>query len=108
MLPLQDALTSTVRPSLLILLGAVGFLLLVACANVMNLLLAQAAARESELAISSALGASRGRMVRQFMAETLLLSLAGGVIGVLAAYLGRSLAAEIGPAGYARAWLACR
>ena len=70
MLPLQDALTSTVRPSLLILLGAVGFLLLVACANVMNLLLAQAAARESELAIRSALGASRGRMVRQFMAET--------------------------------------
>jgi ABC-type antimicrobial peptide transport system permease subunit len=86
--PLQDALTSTVRPSLLILLGAVGFLLLVACANVMNLLLAQAAARESELAIRSALGASRGRMVRQFMAETLLLSLAGGVFGVLAAYGG--------------------
>ncbi len=88
MLPLQDALTSTVRTSLLILLGAVGFLLLVACANVMNLLLAQASARETELAIRSALGASRGRMVRQFMAETLLLSLAGGVIGVLAAYWG--------------------
>jgi putative ABC transport system permease protein len=88
MLPLRDALTSTVRPSLLILLGAVGFLLLVACANMMNLLLAQASARETELAIRSALGASRGRMVRQFMAETLLLSLTGGVIGVLAAYWG--------------------
>jgi putative ABC transport system permease protein len=88
MLPLRDALTSTVRPSLLILLGAVGFLLLVACANVMNLVLAQASARETELAIRSALGASRGRMVRQFMAETLLLSLTGGVIGVLAAYWG--------------------
>jgi putative ABC transport system permease protein len=88
MLRLQDALTSTVRPSLIILLGAVGFLLLVACANVMNLLLAQASAREAELAIRAALGASRGRMVRQFMAETLLLSLAGGLIGILAALWG--------------------
>jgi ABC-type antimicrobial peptide transport system permease subunit len=88
MVPLQDALTSTVRPSLIILLGAVGFLLLVACANVMNLLLAQASARETELAIRSALGASRWRMVRQFMAKTLMLSLAGGAIGVLAAIWG--------------------
>src|ERR1041385_7289487 len=96
--PLQDALTSSVRPSLLILLGAVGFLLLVACANVMNLLLAQAAARESELAIRSALGASRGRMVRQFMAETLLLSLAGGAIGLLAAVAGVHWILKLAPA----------
>ncbi|HEY2236198.1 MAG TPA: ABC transporter permease [Candidatus Angelobacter sp.] len=96
--PLQEALTSTVRPSLLILLGAVGFLLLVACANVMNLLLAQAAARESELAIRSALGASRGRMVRQFMAENLLLSHAGGAIGVLAAIWGVHWLLRLAPA----------
>jgi putative ABC transport system permease protein len=96
-LPLQDALTSTVRPSLIILLGAVGFLLLVACANVMNLLLAQASARETELAIRAALGASRGRMVRQFMAETVLLSLAGGVIGVLAAIWGVHALLKLAP-----------
>lgn len=97
MLPLQDALTSTVRPSLLILLGAVGFLLLVACANVMNLLLAQASARETELAIRAALGASRGRMVRQFMAETLLLSFTGGAIGVLAAIWGVHALLKLAP-----------
>jgi ABC-type antimicrobial peptide transport system permease subunit len=96
---LQDALTGTVRPSLLLLLGAVGFLLLVACANVMNLLLAQASARESELAIRAALGASRGRMVRQFMAETLLLSLAGGVVGVIAAFWGVQGLLRLAPSG---------
>src|SRR6185312_9441295 len=88
LMSLQDSLSSTVRPSLMVLLGAVAFLLLVACANVMNLLLAQSAARESELAIRSALGASRSRMLRQFIAETLLLSLSGGVVGVVLAYGG--------------------
>lgn len=94
---LQDSLTSSVRSSLLILLGAVGFLLLVACANVMNLLLAQAAAREGELAVRSALGASLGRMVRQFMTETLLLSIAGGLVGVLAAFWGVNWLLHLAP-----------
>ncbi len=97
-LSLQDSLTSKARPSLLILLGAVGFLLLVACANVLNLLLAQAAARESELAVRNALGASRNRMVRQFMAETLLLSLTGGAVGVILAYWGVQWLMKLAPA----------
>src|SRR5579859_664977 len=86
--PLQEALTRPVRSSLLLLLGAVGLLLLVACANVMNLLLAQAAGRQSEMALRRALGSSQARMVLQFVAESLLLSVSGGLIGVLFAYWG--------------------
>ncbi len=100
--PLQDSITGAARSPLTILLGAVGFLLLVACANVANLMLAQASARQRDLAIRSALGAVRGRLVRQFLAEALLLSLIGGGLGVLVARAGVAGLLALAPANLPR------
>jgi len=88
LVPLHEQIVGQVRPALLVLCGAVGCVLLIACANVANLLLARAAARRNEFAIRTALGASRLRLVRQLLTESLLLSMVGGTFGLLLAMWG--------------------